>query len=367
MNKISSKQFIFIILGTAIVGFKTYPNLVIRFGKRDSWIATIIACILILFLTIYILHICNKTNTYNIYNIYTKALGKRGSTIALFFFGLTLFLTLIESSSVESSAIHESLFIETPKWYILIFFILASLYSISTGLNAIIILCIVGLTLIMLAGFNLGIMTLKFKQNKFLFPILENGFDLNLLIAILKSMGFLGSIYIFLPFLVHIDDKGKKNLIKSCIIGLLIVIQMHIVSITGVITTFGPERALTIWYPKLMQTQLVGYFGFLESGEFFVMIQMVGGWFLKYILTFYAFLSVLKEFNLKNKYNSIIVSILIYISSVLLCKNSFHLLKFLIYYNYSCLINFVIIPFIVFTIFIIKHNLNGKHSKEETK
>lgn len=363
MDKLTSKHFIFIILGTGIVGFKTYPNIVIQFARRDSWIATILACILIFLLTIYIINICNKTNTYNIYTIYTEGLGKRGSTIALFFLALTLFLTLLESSSIEASAVHENLFSETPPWYILIFFILAAVYSISSGLNALIIISIVGITLIMFAGFNLGIMTSKFKQNKFLFPILENGFNLNFWIGVLKSLGFLGSIYIFLPFLVHLDNNKKEHLIQSCIIGLLIVIQMHIISITGVITTFGPERSLTLWYPKLIQTQLVGYFGFLESGEFFVLLQMVGGWFIKYILSFYAFLGVIKEFNLKNKYNTIIFSSLVYILSVLLCKNAFVFLRFLNYYNYFCIVNFVIIPFIAFSLFIIKHILKNKTSK----
>jgi hypothetical protein len=96
---------------------------------------------------------------------------------------------------------------------------------------------------------------------------------------------------------------------------------MEIISMTGVITTFGPDRAMNIWYPKLIQTQLVSYFGFLESGEFFVMLQIVGGWFIKYILTFYGLIALLKEFNLISKY-SFIYFFLTFLFSFLISKNA---------------------------------------------
>ncbi|MCY6959731.1 endospore germination permease [Clostridium brassicae] len=360
MNQLNSRHLIFVIFGISIVALKTYPNIVILFAGRDSWIAVLIASILLFLFTIYIILICQKTETYNIYEIYDFALGKKLSTILLSLLYLTIFLTLIECSSIESSSIHENLFIETPPWYILIFFVMVGFYSINKGLNAVIIITVIGISFIMLAGMNLGIMTIKFKDNKFLFPILENGFDLNFLIATIKALGGYSSIFLFLPFLINLDTKERKHLTKSVIIALIIVIQMEILSMTGIITTFGPKRAINIWYPKLIQTQLVGYFGFLESGEFFVLLQMVGGWFVKYLLTFYTLLTLSKEFNFLSKYTTLIVSILVYIISFFIIRNAFFLLKFLNYYNYISLINFIIIPFFVFTLFIVKFNKKQK-------
>lgn len=359
MDKLNARHFIFIILGTSIVALKTYPHIIIKYGGRDSWIAVSIASLLILLFTIYVLWICKKTNTYNLFQIYSSALGQRLGTIFLFLFIFTLFLTLIESSSIEANAMHQNMLLESPPWYILLFFIVVAIYSVSKGLRPIIIVSILGIMFIMFAGVNLGIMTIKYKKSKYLFPILENGLDLNFWIATLKSLGSYAGTAIPLSFLVNINDKEKSKLIKNSIIALIIVIQMEIVSMTGIITTFGPNRALNIWYPKLIQTQLVSYFGFLESGEFFVMLQMVGGWFVKYILTFYGLINLLKEFNLINKYSIYIISVLTFLFSFLISKNSFTLLKFLIYYNYISLVNFIIIPFIVYTIFLIKYNIKN--------
>lgn len=362
MDKLNARHFIFIILGTSIVALKTYPNIIIDYGGRDSWIAVSIASLLILLFTVYILWICKKTNTYNILKIYNSALGQRLGTIFLFLFIFTLLLTLIESSSIEANAMHQNMLLETPPWYILLFFIVVAIYSVSKGIPSIIIITILGIMFIMFAGINLGIMTIKYKESKYLFPILENGLDLNFWIATLKSLGTYAGVVIFLPFLVNIDEKEQHKLMKNSIIGLIIVIQMEIISMTGVITTFGPKRAMSIWYPKLIQTQLVSYFGFLESGEFFVMLQMVGGWFIKYILAFYGLINLLKEFNLISKYSIYIISVLTFLFSFLISKNSFILLKFLIYYNYISLVNFIIIPFIVYTIFLIKFNVKNSNN-----
>ncbi len=362
MDKLNARHFIFIILGTSIVALKTYPNIIIDYGGRDSWIAVSIASLLILLFTVYILWICKKTNTYNILEIYNSALGQRLGTIFLFLFIFTLLLTLIESSSIEANAMHQNMLLETPPWYILLFFIVVAIYSVSKGIPSIIIITILGIMFIMFAGINLGIMTIKYKESKYLFPILENGLDLNFWIATLKSLGTYAGVVIFLPFLVNIDEKEQHKLMKNSIIALIIVIQMEIISMTGVITTFGPDRAMNIWYPKLIQTQLVSYFGFLESGEFFVMLQIVGGWFIKYILTFYGLIALLKEFNLISKYSIYIISVLTFLFSFLISKNGFTLLKFLIYYNYISLVNFIIIPFIVYTIFLIKFNVKNSNN-----
>ncbi|MCY6355746.1 GerAB/ArcD/ProY family transporter [Clostridium sp. ZS2-4] len=364
MNNLNARHFIFIILGTSIVALKTYPNIIVKYGGRDSWIAVSIASLLILLFTVYILWICKKTNTYNIFEIYSSTLGQRLGTICLFLFIFALFLTLIECASIESSAVHQNMLLDSPPWYILLFFIVIAIYSVGKGLRSIIVITILGIIFIMFAGINLGIMTIKYKESKYLFPILENGLDLNFGIATLKSLGGYAGITIFLPFLVNINEKEKSKLIRNSIIALIIVIQMEIVSMTGVITTFGANRAINIWYPKLIQTQLVSYFGFLESGEFFVMLQIVGGWFVKYILTFYGLINLLKKFDLINKYSIYIISILTFLFSFLISKNSFMLLKFLVYYNYISLVNFIIIPFMVYTIFLIKHNIKNPNNKK---
>lgn len=353
MGKLNARQFIFIILGTTIVSFKTYPNIVIKYGKNDSWIAAIIASIFILLLFTFMLRISLKTNKFNLYEIYTNSCGEIIGNILYVFLILTFFLTLVESSSVESNSMHQNMLLETPAWFLLIFFVVATAYSVNKGLRPLVIITIIGIFFVMLAGTNLSILTASYKKNKYLYPILANGFNKDLFLATVKSLGFYASIGLTLPYLNEI--KNKKDLVTTSLVGLIIVIQMEVYSTIGVITTFGYERALTIYYPKLLQTQMVSHFDFLESGELFVMLQIIGGWFLKYCLSFYGLLKLLESFGNKSNLKAIIIiSLLVFIVSFFTSKNGFMLLTFLTYYNYISLINLLIIPALVFTIHGIK-------------
>lgn len=364
MDKLNSRHLIFIILGTCIVSYKTYPNIIVQCGRRDSWIAVSIASIFLILYAIYTLRIFIKTKCYDLYNIYTSALGKNLGSIFYILFIFTLFLTLVESASVEANSMHQNMILETPTWFILLLFIITTAYCVKKGLRPLIITTIAGMFFVMLAGTNLGILTQKYKDNKYLYPILQWGFDKNMIIATLRSLALYGPISILFPYLNNIVDKHR--IIKTSLVGILIVVQMQIYSLIGVVTTFGYKKALTIYYPKLIQTQLVSHFDFLEAGELFVMLQIVGGWFIKYILTFYAFLKLIEIFYNKKKSTAILViSILVFILSHFTSKNGFLMLKLLVIYNYIVLINFIIIPAIIFTIYSARVS-NHKSNKDES-
>ena len=133
---------------------------------------------------------------------------------------------------------------------------------------------------------------------------------------------------------------------------------MEIVSTAGILMTFTPERAISMNYPKLLQTQMVSYFQFLDFGELYVMLQIVGGWLLKYILTFYAIIIILRDYNIEEKKEKIVIyslSIAAYIASYYASRNSFVMFELLNIFQYVSLFNFVIIPFIVFSVLGIKN------------
>lgn len=366
MSNFNAKQFLFIILGTSVVSFKTYPNIVISYGKRDAWIATLIASILIFIFYIFILKVCLKTDSYDVHKIYTSALGNTLGNIFYVLFIFTMFLTLVESSAIEANSMHQNMLLETPPWYILLFFVISAGYAVSKGIRPLIIITMVGIVFVMLAGINLGVLTAKYKENKYLYPILQYGFNKDMIIATIKSLGMYSAVGITFPYLNEVFDK--KNIIRGSIVGLLIVLQMQIYSIIGIITTFGYERAITIYYPKLLQTQLVKYFDFLESGELFVMLQIVGGWFIKYCISFYALLKLLEVFNIKSKKSVIaIISVFVFVFSYFSEKSSFKFLNFLVYYNYISLINFIIIPGIIFTVYYIRKAGNQSNKNTDNK
>jgi spore germination protein (amino acid permease) len=361
MDKLTTKHLMFIIWGTTIVSMKTNANIFIRDGGRDSWISMFLASMVILTFLIYILGIYKKNNIYSFSTVYKTALGNVMGTVFLILFVLTLMLVLLEAASVEANAMHTNIFIETPSWYLALFFVIPAIYTVRKGITPIIIITIIGIIFAILAGINLVILTARYKDYKYLLPIMSEGITPGFIKSFLKALGFYGSLAILFPFLSYVKDKTKLK--RDAVLGLLFVIQMHVVSITGAITAFGPERSTQLAYPKLTQTQEINYFGFLESGELFVMFQIIGGWFVKYILSFFIILHLLKEINIKNKYIVYLISLIIYLATYYFSNNLFFLTKYLSYYAYICLINFIIIPALVFTIFNIRNK--GKKSIKE--
>jgi spore germination protein (amino acid permease) len=362
MDKFSSKHFLVIIFTTCIVSLKTYPSIYLRNGGRDSWIAIIIASVLIILFFMSLINICKKNNAYSLKKIYTTALGDR---VGRFFIGLliiSLFLTLVECASVEANAMHTNLLMNTPIWYLLLFFIIPCVYVVRQDIAAIVILVVIVIPIIIISGMTLALLTSKYKKYQYIFPIFENGVNMNFFICILKMLGLYGCVTISLPYLSRIKNTSKIG--KHTFIALIIVIQMQIISVSGLIMTFTPERLLDLIYPKLLQTQLVSYMQFIEYGELYVLFQVLGGWLLKYIVTFYALLILLKELNLERKtliYATYIISIMVFVFASIAANNTFFLFKLLNYYSYFCFVNFVALPFFIFTRYSIISKKANKH------
>lgn len=356
MDKFNSTHIIFLILGTAVVSLKTYPTVFMKTGGKDSWVAIIISSILIIFYFLYIIKVCRRTNTYNFYAIYTGALGKILGKLFIYLYIFMLFLTLVESAAVEANSMHTNMLLNTPQWFFLIFFVLPAIYTLKKGKVAVISVTCIGIVLIMLAGINLAMLTARYKKVEYLLPVFKNGITTGFLLSIIQTLGLYGSVAIVLPYLSEIKDR--KKIFRDSFIGLLILIQMEIISTTGVIMTFDINRANLISYPKLIQTQRVSLLDFLDAGELFVMLQIVGGWFIKYIVTFLSLLIILKQINYKNRYLHYIISTFVFLFAFAASKNLFNLFELLNYYTYISFIGFIIMPLLIFLIYDLKNRFH---------
>ncbi|MCC5912072.1 MAG: endospore germination permease [Clostridiaceae bacterium] len=348
MDKFTSKHLAIFIVAVSVVSLKTYPTIYTLNGMRDSWIAMILASLIILLYLIYAVKTFEKKNCYSLHKVYCHAMGKGIGNFFLFLFLLTLFLTLVESAGVKANAMHTNMLIETPIWYFVLFFVVPTLYTVQQKLPAIVTVTLIGITLVTISGINLAILTAKNKELALLFPIFEDGITRGFILSTLQILGLYGAITIVFPYLTEIKDNAK--LTKHAVISLLFVIQMQIVSLTGLIQTFDIDVVNTMIYPNLDQTQLVTYFRFLEAGELFVMLQIVGGWYLKYVITFYALLKILSGMGFTSKWIPYYLTGLVGVSAYLVANNLFVLRRFLNYYTYISLVNFFIIPFMIFTI-----------------
>lgn len=350
----------FFIVAVVLVSFKTYSSIFITKGSRNTWIISILTSILLISYGLFLIYVSKKTNNYNFKEIIYSSLGYCLGKFYLSLFAVCLLLSGIECASVQSNLIHSNFFLETPIYFILIFFVGLNTYCLSKSLDTVLILTVILIALTILSGIFLAVLVEKYKDYSNLFPVFENLFDFKDFQCLLLQLGAVSSLIIVVPLIYNIADK--ENLKKYSLITLIFVAQILIFSMIGSISSFGANRASNILYPKLIQTQRIHYGGFLENGELYVLFQLTSSWFLKYIISLNVLFELFKNKIKNKKVFSVIISIIIFISSYFCTKNTFVLFKLLEIYQYINLIIFFIFPFIIYAIYLFKSKKTYKYS-----
>lgn len=361
MNKLSAKHFIFFIIGVAFISLKTYPSIFINLGGRDTWICALVASLIFILYVSYIINICKVTNTYNINHIFTSSLSKILGNVFLFLFSLGLFLASLEAATVEANAIHSTFFLQTPVWYILIFFLMPSVFLLSKNIRTLLIFILIGISSLLFNEIIFLLLTQKYINISYMLPVLSSGINKDFIITTLLILSSMCSFVIVLPFLNHLE--GTKSIRKHSIIASIIVSIIVVISILEVITFFGPIRGANIFYPEFIMGQRIEFAGFLEFGELFFLYQTVVGSFIKYILCAYSIMLIYEKYIPYKKIFILIYTSFIFVLGTILGRSNVVLYHSLKYYQIINLLLFLILPLIVFTI----HYLKDKNKKSKSK
>lgn len=361
MNKISSKHFILFILGTSIVSVKTYLSVFINIGGRDTWLASLIAGILFILFLLLIINIYKTTKTSDINEIFFKALPTPIAFIFMFLFLLALFINSVECGAVEANVLHTTLFIDTPVWYALLFFLVPSLFIFTKKIRTVLIFVLICVSVFILNALGFLLLSQPYKDITYLLPVLGSGLNIDFFKTILLILGGLSSFMIAIPFFRFIDKNEHIN--RHCLYSGTITVVLIVISFVGAITAFGPIRAANIFYPEFVISQRIQIAGFLEFGELFFITQTVIGFFIKYVLSTYSILLILEK-HLKNKNIFIgIYTFLVFIFSNFLGINNFYLYNILKYIQIINIIIFIFIPLFIYIIFYFKFNKMKNTSK----
>ena len=347
------------IAAIVLVSSKSYSSLFISKGNRNSWVISIITSLLLIIYGFFLIYVSNKTNNYNFKEIVYSSLGNYLGKFYLILFGIYLLLTGVECGSIQSNLVHSNFFLETPTWFILIFFIGPTIYCLSKPSDTLLIVTIILIVLTIFSGINLAILVEKYKDYSNLFPIFEQSLSFKDLECFLLQIGFISSFMIVIPLIYNIVDK--ENLKKYSLFALIFSAQILIFSVIGSISSFGANRASNIFYTKLLQTQRIYYGGFLENGELYVLLQITANWFLKYVISLSVLFELFKDKIKNKKIFAIVVSIIVFILSCFCSKNTFILFELLELYQYLSLIILFIFPLIIYTIYLFKNRKTIKH------
>lgn len=353
MYKINSKHLIFFIFSVTAISARTYASIFIGVNGRDTWISALVATFLLLGFIFLIMFISLKTKTLTLekvfYNTYPKLLGN----IFLFLFCVGLFLTSLEAATVESSAIHTTIFIETPIWYCLAFFIIPAAYVASKNFRTITIVVIVTITIIFVSNLFLMALLYQYKNFQYLLPILFNGLSKENIFATLMLLGSFSSIAIIFPFLRYVHDK--ENLIKNSLLGTFIICILVTFVFVLLIGTFGPLRASNIYYPEFYQAQRLDIEDFLEFGDFFFLLRTVCNLFLKYVLSLTGIITLLRNKIKRKKVFITIYTVIIAVLSYFIGSSQFVMFNLLRPLQFILLVVFFVIPLITYVIYFFKY------------
>ena len=349
MEKITSKHFIFFIIATLSATLFNYPSLFIRLGGRNTWIFSIIASLIFFFFAILVLSIVKKNNAYKFDEVCYITLGKPLGTLFLVVFSIGLILVCIESASVSSSAIHTNIFIGTPIWYSLVFFIGTTLFISKNGFKSVLITSIVSISIASSLAVLIGVLSIKYTDLLRLLPILKDTTGTMWISSILSQIGALSSFFILLPFLKRIDDN--INLRKVSLITIPLVLFCLVFFIVNLISSIGAERSGNIFYPEFIQAQLIYFGGFIENGDILTMVISLLLWTIKYVIAIFSLYSIWED-KFKNKLTFLsIISIIVYISSLFLAKNVYTLFNILPYYQYISFVVFFFLPILIYGLY----------------
>lgn len=358
LNKISAKHFLLLILAVTMIAIRSYTSIFIKLGGRDTWILSIIATLIISLYLFILIKISISTNTFDLNIIFKKCTNKYIGKILLFLFVLGLFLSSIESASVQASSIHTNFFLATPTWFCLLFFIIPSAYLVSRKFNSILILSIITTTLTLIGDIIIIILVMKYLDLNRLMPILREGKAINKIICTILLTGSLSSLSISLPFLKYIDKE--KGLSLNSMLALIIAGFLISTASAALVSFLGIERAGSIFYPEYVECQRVKIASFLEFGELFYIFRSVCMWFMKYILSFYGILLLLKD-RIKNKKLFIgIYSVIAFIICNYITTNQYILFDALKMLQIINTFTFLLVPLIAY----IAYYLNNKPHKK---
>lgn len=354
MKRISSWHFAFFIIIVCNISSRSYASIFLELGGRDTWIALIIAAIIFIMYSSFIIYVCKKTDNFDIKEVFKSAFPKPIYIFILMLFTITIFLNGIESASIQSDAVHCNIFLETPTWYTLIFFIIPAIFIITISFEALLITTIIIVILLTIFVILVEILAFPYKDFTLLTPIMQFGINKDFIECIFISLGAYSSALIVYPFLKNIDAKKRLHLSKHVFLGNLFVTFLCILSAVAIISTFGPTRGANIYYPEFIKSKRIQNFGFIELGDLLFIVRFTSSWLIKYVICAISIIYLHKNLITNKKLFIIFYSLSMFIVSYIIADNHYFLFSLLKYYQYIMLVTFFIMPFIAYLIYYIK-------------
>ena len=258
--QISPTQLSFLIIALLFSDFAIMNPT--KAAMRDSWLAFIVGMLLgLLLVTVYLL-IAKLNPGKTLIEILLNTFGKVfGTILSLFYIWYFIHLAALVVRSFGEYMITVN-YVETPLFFIIIFFMLPVAYGLRKGFDVIAKGMELFVPLIILTTLTLFLMTSYKFEFQFIFPILKDGVKPVLQTGYAVSTFPFGELVILLMIFPYFNEKNKlmKVTYISVIIGGLILFGI----VLRDLLVLGPELLSIIVFPPNVSSSLLPTAG-LES------------------------------------------------------------------------------------------------------
>lgn len=268
-----------IFLSMTFIGLKNHvtilPSLLTNSG-RDSWIAVILATLLVIPWLLLLVHIQKKLNGTPM----REWLLQNNSIAGKVFIYVTVFyLLLVAAFTMRETLQWVSTTFLTVTPILILFFIytLLCIFLATSNLQSIVMVNVIVLFGVLVLGFFVAFVNIQVKDHSLLLPLFENGYT-----PVLKSIVYPASGFVELLMLLFIQHYFKEQLrFSHLLIMLLLLSWLTLGPLVGAIAEFGPIEAAKQRYPAYEEWRLATIGRFIEHLDFFSIYQWLTGAFVR--------------------------------------------------------------------------------------
>lgn len=297
MKKDSVSLLQITLLLTTAVGLKNHvtvlPHL-LSHAKRDAWISVIVAFFIMCILSLLFLYIHKATNNGNIFTWVENHVGQKTKQILVIVISLYFVLQAAFALKEMVAWTKASYLPIMPSVFQILLFVLLCFVLVSTNLQTMVIINTFVLSAVIVFGFFVAFVNIRFKDFTLLLPILEDGFEPVFAGLVYPLSGLIEIVtLLFIQHKIHGQIKYRWFIINAVILCWLVLGPL-----IGAIVEFGPTEAARQKYPAYEQWGLASLGRFIEHVDFLSIYQWITGSYIR--VSYFLFLS-LELFNFKSR------------------------------------------------------------------
>ncbi|WP_085994244.1 GerAB/ArcD/ProY family transporter [Oceanobacillus senegalensis] len=286
-GKISARQFMLLVfmysLGTSII---VHPALTAGYAGTDAWITSIIAAVIGIGIVFLLVHVSALDTNKNLFELMEAILGKwMGKIVILLFLLFMLFLTATNLRQIGDFMITH-IMLGTPISFIMLIFVLTSLYAIKLGLEVIGRSCEIFVPYAFISLMLLIILVSPDADLSRVKPILAEKPSATFVSA-LPTLGIpYLELVVFLAIIPYVNAFKKAK--KGFYIGTIVASFLLFLITFMCLTVLGPEFTARQAYPTYILGKKISIANFLERIEILVAIAWFFTIFFKITVNFYV-------------------------------------------------------------------------------